>query len=59
MCTKSCLINSIEMLRDEAWHQSLKYRYDPVLSKVHDKFLQNLNVLVEHAKSEGQNENIR
>ena len=40
------------MLRDEAWHQSIKYRYDPVLSRATDKFLQNLNVLLEHAKEQ-------
>lgn len=58
MCSKDCIINSIEMLRDEAWNLSLKYRYDPVLSGVYEKNLQNLNVLIEHAKGVNH-ENIR
>lgn len=55
MCTKDCLLSSIEMLRDEAWHKSLKYRNDPVLGKTHEEYLNNFNVLIEHAKEGMEN----
>jgi hypothetical protein len=52
MCTKQCLISSLEMLREDAWKDSLKYRFDPLLGKTHEKYLVNLNVLIDHAKNE-------
>lgn len=46
------------MLRDEAWQDTLKYRYDPLLGKTHEKYLENFNLLIEHAKTEVRHENI-
>lgn len=58
MCSKDCLINSIDMLRNNAWEQALKYRYDPFVGQIYEKQLENLNILLEQAK-EVTNENIR
>lgn len=51
MCTKQCLIDSIDMLRIQEWEQALKYRYDPVIGKIHEKLLKNLNDILEYAKT--------
>lgn len=59
MCTKECLINSIDMLRHDAWVNAIKYRFDPVIGKIHEKNLQNLNTLLAHATQEKENESIR
>ncbi len=58
MCSKECLISSIDMLRNSAWEQALKYRYDPVIGKIYEKQLENLNILLDHAKGV-RHENIR
>lgn len=58
MCSKECLINSIDMLRNNAWQQALKYRYDPVIGKIYESQLDNLNVLLDHAK-EAHHESVR
>ncbi len=58
MCSKNCIISSLEMLRDNAWNDAMKFRYDPLLGKTHDKYLQNLNTLLDHAKNEVKYENI-
>ncbi len=50
MCTKQCLIDSIDMLRDNAWQHALKYRYDPLIGKIYEDQLKNLNVLLEQAQ---------
>lgn len=59
MCTKDCLINSIDMLRQEAWQKAIKYRFDPVIGKIHEENLQNLNTLLDHATQEKEHESIR
>lgn len=46
------------MMRNDAWRQSLKYRYDPFASEIFEKQLQNLSALLEQALEIG-NENIR
>ena len=58
MCSKNCLINSIEMLQISAWEHALKYRYDPFIGKIYEKQLENLNILLEQAKGV-KNESIR
>ncbi len=58
MCSKDCLISSIDMLRNSAWEHALKYRYDPLIGKIYEKQLENLNILLEQAK-EVTHENIR
>jgi len=50
MCTKQCLIDSIDMLRDNAWQHALKYRFDPTIGKIYEDQLKNLNVLLEQAQ---------
>lgn len=58
MCSKTCLINSIEMLREDAWEHALKYRYDPFVGKIYEDQLKNLNTILEHAKEDDHNEKI-
>ncbi len=58
MCSKDCLISSIDMLRNCAWEHALKYRYDPLIGKIYEKQLENLNILLEQAK-EVTHESIR
>lgn len=58
MCCKEFLISSIDMLRENAWQQALKYRYDPIIGKIYQQQLDNLNLLLEHAKGV-KNENFR
>jgi len=50
MCSKDCLVNSIEMLRQDAWEHALKYRYDPFVGKIYEDQLKNLNAILDHAK---------
>jgi hypothetical protein len=38
------------MLQISAWEHALKYRYDPVIGKIYERQLENLNILLEHAK---------
>ena len=59
MCSKDCIISSLEMLRDNAWHDAMKFRYDPLLGETHNKYLHNLNALIDHARSEVKHESIR
>lgn len=58
MCSKQCLIESIEMLQYSAWEHALKYRYDPIIGKIYEKQLDNLSILLEHAKG-GKYESVR
>lgn len=57
MCSKNCLVNSIEMLRENAWQHALKYKFDPVVGKIYEDQLKNLNAILDHAQ-EPQHENV-
>jgi len=53
MCTKQSIINSLEMLAEEAFMKTMKYRFDPVIGPMHEKYLTNFNILIDYAKREG------
>lgn len=38
------------MLRNTAWEQAIKYRFDPLVGQIYEKQLKNLNELLEQAK---------
>ncbi len=40
-------LQGLQALRDIAWQKAIKYRFDPVLSRAHDEYLQALNGLIE------------
>jgi len=54
MCTKECLLSSVYDLRDMAWNQALKYRFDPVAGPMHEKYLNMLNEIIIHNEKEGE-----
>ncbi len=33
------LLNGMQVLRNIAWHHAIEYRFDPVLSKAHEEYL--------------------
>ncbi len=41
------MVNGLQLLRDIAWDQALKYRFDPVLSRAHEEYLNLLNGLLQ------------
>jgi len=44
-------IQILQTLRDNAWDNAMKYRYDPVLSRTHEQYLNQLNnLLIEHGE---------
>jgi len=47
MCTEECLRNSIKTLRNIAWEHAIKYEYDPILGRTHEKYLDILNSIIE------------
>jgi len=36
-------LNGLQVLRDIAWQHAIKYRFDPVLSRAHQEYLNLLN----------------
>ena len=36
----------LQALREIAWQKAIKYRFDPVLGRAHDEYLQALNILI-------------
>lgn len=43
-------IIALQGLRDFAWKKALKYRFDPVIGKMHDEYLTMLNDMVQALK---------
>lgn len=39
-------LEGLQELREIAWQKAMKYRFDPVLSRTHDEYLQALNGLI-------------
>ncbi len=50
MCTKDCLVQSINDLRDHVWLQAIKYKYDPAMGPAHEKILHMLNETLENER---------
>jgi hypothetical protein len=46
MCTKNCLILSVQDLRDHALWKCKKYRFDPHLRREHEEYLEELNMMI-------------
>lgn len=42
----STAIAGLQELREIAWQKAMKYRFDPVLGRAHDEYLQALNGLI-------------
>lgn len=36
----------LQELREIAWHKAIKYRFDPVIGKMHEDYLNALNLLI-------------
>lgn len=43
----SICVDILQQLREMAWQNAIKYRFDPVLGKTHDEYLQALNTIME------------
>lgn len=50
------IIQSLKILRDVSWRNSIKYRYDPTIGKIHDQYLEGLNAIIESEKQGGEND---
>lgn len=46
------LLQNISCVRDIAWQHSNKYKYDPHLSRVHNEYLEMLNLIIDNAKEQ-------
>lgn len=45
-CDYNLAMQSLQELRDKAWQHAIRYRFDPVLGKVHDEYLNTLNIIL-------------
>lgn len=43
-CSKALL--ALQEIRDIAWHKAVKYRFDPVLGRMHEEYLNSLNEMI-------------
>ncbi len=41
------LLNELQVLRDMAWQYAIKYRFDPILSQTHGRYLRLLIEILE------------
>lgn len=49
-CNYTLTLTRLQELRDTAWHYAMKYRFDPVLGKAHEEYLQSLNTLLKECE---------
>lgn len=42
----STFIMALQEIRDMAWHKAVKYRFDPVIGRIHDEYLNMLNEMI-------------
>jgi hypothetical protein len=45
-------LNALQEIRDNAWELAIKYRFDPVLSRAHEKYLSMLNDKIKELNKE-------
>lgn len=46
------ILNSVKVLRDVSWHKAIKYKFDPVIGKMHEQYLEVLNAIIDSQKGE-------
>lgn len=44
------IIHSLKVLRDVSWRNTIKYRYDPLIGRIHEQYLEGLNTIIESEK---------
>jgi len=44
-------LNGLQALRDIAWQHAIKYRWDPVLSRAHEEYLNLLNGILKECEA--------